>query len=114
MDSRSRTSFVKVVSIISHEGGLETHAGAIPGSITSISKETRSTFSHWLLPSILVFALTIHRIIPDSLPDPLHDTFPSNVLELVRMRDHEADLVVVVVVIPAVQSAANADVLRRS
>lgn len=82
----------------------------MPGSITSMSKETTrrglaAINARWQLP------LTVHRVVSYSLLDLLHDALPPDVLDLVGMRDHEADFIIVVVVLPAVQCAANADML---
>jgi hypothetical protein len=47
-------------------------------------------------------ALTIHRVLSNDLPNLLDNPLVSNLLDVLRMRDHEADLLVVVIVVPGV------------
>ena len=57
---------------------------------------------------------TVDRVVADGVPDLLHDALPAHVLRVPRVRDDPAELVVVVVVLPAVDSATDADVLWRT
>ena len=55
--------------------------------------------------------LTVDRVVADSVADLLHDTLPAKVLRIPRVRDHPAELVVVVIVLPAVDRATDTNVL---
>jgi hypothetical protein len=55
----------------------------------------------------------VHRISPDDVADAPHDPAPADLLDVLRVRHHEADLRVVVVLVPREDLVADADVLGR-
>ena len=52
-------------------------------------------------------------VVTNSLPDGLDDASPANLLDVFRVRDDESDIAVVLLVIPPVQSVADADMLAK-
>ena len=54
---------------------------------------------------------TVHRVVADGVPDVLDDALPADLLDVIRVRDHEASLVVLIIPAPGVDRAPNANVL---
>ena len=55
---------------------------------------------------------TVNRVIANCVSNLINDALPANILEVFRVRDDEADFVVVLVVFPVIDSTTDADVLR--
>ena len=56
--------------------------------------------------------LTVNRVVANGLADLLDNPLPAHILGIPRVRDDPAEFAVVVVDFPAVDSSADADVLR--
>lgn len=56
--------------------------------------------------------LTIYGVVSDSVADSLDDPLPANILYVLCVRNDEADVAVVLLVVPAVEVVADTDVLR--
>ena len=54
---------------------------------------------------------TVHGVVADGVPDVLDDALPADLLDVPRVRDHEASLVVLIIPLPAEGRAPDADVL---
>lgn len=54
----------------------------------------------------------VYRVVADDLPDVLHDALPADLFRLFRVRDAEADLLVVYLVLERVQVVPDANVLK--
>ena len=80
--------------------------------MTSMSRVTvRTQLSQYGVRLTGQVIRTVDRVVANGVPDLLHDALPAHVLRVPGVRDDPAELVVVVVVLPAVDSTANADVL---
>lgn len=55
--------------------------------------------------------LTVYRVVSDCITDSFHYPLPAHFLNVLRVRDDEANVVVVLFVVPSVQAVADADVL---
>jgi hypothetical protein len=87
-----------------------THAGAMPGSTTSISSETNSTSSVGFTLD-QSGKLAVDRVITNDLSNLLHDAFVPHLLDVFGMRNVEADFPVILVVVPADDGVADTNVL---
>ena len=59
-------------------------------------------------------ALTVDRVVANSVSDILHDTTPSDLLYVLSMGDNETDIVIVVIITPAVNQISDTNMLRRT
>ena len=90
-----------------------THAGAMLGSITSMSSVTvRQAYKSREEDAESETRRTVYGVVAYGVANLLDHALPANVLRVPGVRDDPAELAVVVVDLPAVDSSADADVLR--
>ena len=90
-----------------------THAGAMLGSITSMSSVTmRQACKPREEDRESETRRTVYGVVAHGVADLLDHALPANVLRVPGVRDDPAEFAVVVVDFPAVDSSADADVLR--